>query len=194
MADLILFHHAQGLTEGVLGFADRIREAGHTVTVPDMYAGATFQSLAAGVAHAESLGFDEFLTAAADAAAGLPERLVYAGFSLGALAAHRLAQTRPGALGALLYHHGDVPMNTFGDSWPAGVDVQIHLNENDEWRRPGVAEEFVGNVRRTARAQLFLYTGSSHLFTDSSLSDYDPASTTEVLKRSRDFLDGRMVG
>ncbi|MGH9303686.1 MAG: dienelactone hydrolase family protein, partial [Acidimicrobiales bacterium] len=37
MAEVILFHHAQGLTAGVQHFADRLRAAGHHVTAPDLY-------------------------------------------------------------------------------------------------------------------------------------------------------------
>jgi dienelactone hydrolase len=39
MAEVGLFHHVQGLTPGVLAFADRLREAGHTVTAPDLFDG-----------------------------------------------------------------------------------------------------------------------------------------------------------
>ena len=132
MADLMLFHHAQGRTDGIEAFADQLRRAGHQVTVPDLYDGATFGTIAEGVAHAEDVGFDNIIDAGVAAAEKLPAASVYGGFSLGALVAHKLAQTRPGALGALLYHHGDVPITTFGESWPTGVDVQIHVNEHDE--------------------------------------------------------------
>lgn len=106
MTDVVLFHHAQGLTAGVHAFADHLRGAGHTVTVPDLYAGVTFDSLAAGVAHARDIGMDEIIARGAAAVAGVPDHVVYAGFSLGAMPAQKLAQTRPGALGAIIYHGG----------------------------------------------------------------------------------------
>jgi hypothetical protein len=66
------------------------------------------------------------------AAAGeLPSELVYAGFSLGVLPAQMLAQTRPGATGALLFE-ACVPVSEFGGTWPPEVPVQIHGMDADE--------------------------------------------------------------
>ena len=101
MAELILFHHAQGLTAGVARFADLIREAGHAVHTPDLYDGETFPDIPSGVAHAEAIGFEVVIERGSAAAAELPRDLVYAGFSLGVLPAQKLAQTRSGARGAL---------------------------------------------------------------------------------------------
>jgi dienelactone hydrolase len=188
MADLMLFHHAQGRTDGIEAFADQLRRAGHQVTVPDLYDGATFGTIEEGVAHAEDVGFDNIIDAGVAAAKMLPAGSVCGGFSLGALVAHKLAQTRPGILGALLYHHGDVPITTFGESWPAGVDVQIHVNEHDEWAELDTVRDFVARAKARADAELFLYAGSTHLFTDSSLSDYERESTELVLQRTLEFL------
>lgn len=189
MAEVMLFHHVQGLTPGVRAFADDLRAAGHRVTSPDLFGGATFDTIEEGADHAHAIGFEALLRAASDAAAQARAETVYAGFSLGALAAHRLAQTRRGATGALLYHHGDVPLATFGETWPPGVDVQIHLAEDDEYREPGVAEDFVEQVAVVAAAELHLYPGSVHLFTDSSLSGYEPESARLVMERTLEFLD-----
>ena len=121
MTHVLVFHHALGLTEGIDAFAGELRAAGHVVDTPDLFDGKTFTSLDDGVAHAESLGFENLLAAGTALASEHPAAVVYAGFSLGALIAHHLAQTRPGGLGALLYHYGDVPPTMFGDSWPSGV-------------------------------------------------------------------------
>jgi dienelactone hydrolase len=187
MVDLVLFHHAQGLTEGIRAFVDRLRAAGHRVSVPDLYDGATFGSVEEGVAHAEDLGFDKIINAGVAVAEPLPTHIVYAGFSLGALPAQKLAQTRPGALGALIYH-GDVPFTTFGESWPIGVDLQVHANEHDDWCDMGIARDLVEQVGTRARAELFVYPGSTHLFTDSSLPEYEPESAALVMQRTLDFL------
>ncbi len=189
MAELILFHHVLGLTEGVRDFAGRLQAEGHSVVVPDLFDGRTFDSITDGVAHTESVGFAEILSAAGDVAETRPEAKVYAGFSLGALAAHKLAQTRSGTKGALLYHHGDVPVDVFGASWPNGVDLQIHLSQDDEFREAGVAEAFIEAAAQSARASLFLYAGSEHLFTDSTLSGYDADATAQVVERSLELLD-----
>ena len=188
MAELVLFHHAQGLTNGVEAFAEQLRAAGHQVTVPDLFDGATFETVDEGVAHAERLGIDNVIASGVSVAENLPERIVYAGFSLGALLAHKLAQTRSGALGALLYHHGDVPLTAFAESWPAEVDLQVHVNEHDQWCELDIVQEFVQQANDRARAELFLYPGSTHLFVDSSLPDYEQASAELVLRRTLGFL------
>lgn len=191
MTHVALFHHAQGLTDGVVAFADRLRGQGHVVTTPDLYDGTTLADMGDGLAHAETIGFENILARGDAEADRLSEDTVYAGFSLGALVAHRLAQTRPGALGALLYHHGDVPMATFAEVWPSAVDVQIHVSEDDEYLEREVVEDFVEQAGRQAVAELFLYPGSSHLFTDSSLAGYQSGSTELVLERTLQFLARR---
>ncbi|MDQ4057598.1 MAG: dienelactone hydrolase family protein [Actinomycetota bacterium] len=188
MTDVILFHHAIGLTDGVNDFADKLRAAGHTVNVPDFFDGATFQTIDEGVAYAESVGFEEIVARAIEAAEPIPLRVVYAGFSLGAMPAQKLAQTRPGALGALLFHGGDVPSSTFGTSWPESVGLQVHVSEGDEWLELDVAHELVAEA---ASGELFLYPGSAHLFTDSSLAEYEEEATALVLERTLGFLAER---
>src|SRR2546430_10835369 len=103
MAEVLLFHHAQGQTAGFHAFADELRRAGHTVHTPDLFDGRTFGSIEEGMGYAQELGFPgEVLGRGARAVEGLPNELVYAGFSLGVLPAQMLAQTRPGARCALL--------------------------------------------------------------------------------------------
>ena len=121
MAEVLLFHHAQGLTPGVRAFADDLRAAGHTVHTPDLYDGRTFPTLDEGLAHAGEIGFENILERGIREADALPAELVYAGFSLGEMAAQKLAQTRPGARGALLFY-SCIPISgdwAFGP-WPAG--------------------------------------------------------------------------
>ena len=189
MSRIVQFHHAQGLTDGVVAFADRLRNAGHEVMLPDLFEGATFATLDEGVAAVEAIGFESILDTAVSMGSPGPHEVFYAGFSLGALVAHKLAQTNPGAKGALLYHYGDVPVERFGDAWPGGVSVQFHISEQDEWREDGVVEEFVSRVGEVATAELFEYPGSAHLFTDSSLAEYQPESASLVLGRTLAFLD-----
>jgi dienelactone hydrolase len=189
MTDVLLFHHVQGLTEGVEAFADQLRAAGHEVTAPDLFGGAIFATIDEGMAHVRNVGPENITAAGAEVADALPARIVYAGFSLGAMMAHEFAQTRPRALGALLYHHGDVPVDAFADTWPIGVDVQIHVAEQDEFYEPDVVEEFVQVAGANAEARLFLYPGSAHLFTDSSLPEFEPDSAALVMQRTLDFLN-----
>src|SRR3954465_3412074 len=130
MTEVVLYHHVRGLPEGVQSFADELREAGHTVHTPDLFDGRSFASIEEGMAYAEELGFPgEILARAEQAAAALPAGLVYAGFSLGVVPAQKLAQSRPGARGALLFY-ACVPTEFFGP-WPPDVPVQIHGMDAD---------------------------------------------------------------
>jgi dienelactone hydrolase len=187
VAEVLLFHHAQGQTPGFLAFADELRAAGHVVHAPDLYDGNTFTDLDEGVGYAKQVGFDTIGERGRRAAEGMPNELVYAGFSLGVLPAQALAQTRPGAAGALLFSAA-FPASEFGGSWPTGVPLQIHMMEGDEWALEDLpaARELVNTVER---AELFLYAGDRHLFADSSLPDYDPAAATLLEQRVLSFLD-----
>ena len=192
MVEVLLFHHAQGQTEGFLAFADRLREAGHTVHTPDVYDGRTFDTLDAGIGHAKEIGFEAVFERGLRAADDLPEELVYAGFSLGAMPAQSLAQNRPGARGALLLE-ACVPPGEFGSAWPEGVPVQIHGMDAD----PFFAEEGAdldaarALVASTDQAELFLYSGDQHLFADASLPSYDAAAAELLVQRVLDFLSSR---
>ena len=189
MAEMMLFHHAQGQTNGFLAFADELREAGHTVHAPDLYEGRTFDDLDEGVAHAgKEVGFGEILRRGTAAAEELPADIVYAGFSLGAMPAQSLAQTRPGTRGALLYSAA-LPPSEFGGPWPEGVPLQIHMMDADPWGeedRP-VAETLVAETG--GAAELFLYPGTGHLFADPSLKDYDEEAAGLLKQRTLVFLD-----
>jgi dienelactone hydrolase len=188
VAEVLLFHHAQGLTAGCLAFADELRAAGHVVHTPDLYDGKTFTDLDEGVGYAKEVGFDTIGERGRAAAEGLPNEVVYGGFSLGAMPAQELAQTRPGVKGALLFH-GCVPPSEFGGAWPEDVPLQIHLMEEDEWALEGdldVARELDQTVES---AELFLYPGDRHLFADNRLPDYDESAATLLKQRVLSFLD-----
>ena len=189
MAEIALFHHAQGLTDGVGAFADRLRAAGHTVHTPDLYEGRTFATLEEGLDHARSIGFDNLLDAGVAAGEALPAEVVYAGFSLGVMPAQKLAQTRAGAKGALLFD-GCIPVSEFGEAWPAGVPVQVHGMDNDPFfaEEGGDIDAARELVASTDQAELFLYPGNVHLFADSSLPGYDQAAAALMLGRVLDFL------
>jgi dienelactone hydrolase len=188
VAELLLFHHAHGQTDGFVAFADELRAAGHLVHAPDLYDGKTFAELADGVAYAKEVGFDVIIERGAAAAEELPAEIVYAGFSLGVLPAQMLAQTRPGARGALLLN-ACVPTSEFDSPWPAGVPVQIHAMDADEWfeEDAAAAQELVDEAES---AELFLYPGDGHLFADSSLSDFDEEAAALLKKRILVFLEG----
>ena len=184
MAEILLFHHALGLTVGCLSFADGLRAAGHTVHAPDLYDGRIFSRLEQGVGYARQVGFGTIIERGRLFADGLPNAIVYAGFSLGVMPAQSLAQTRHGAKGALLFH-SCVPLAEFGGRWPTGVPLQIHTMEDDDWGDVDVARDLAATIEG---AELFLYPGDRHLFTDSGLPDYDEAAATLLRQRVRAFL------
>ncbi len=192
MAEVVLFHHVQGLTPGVVAFADGLRAAGHTVHAPDLFDGHTFDSLEEGSQFAGQVGFGEITARGVRAAGPLPRDVVYAGFSLGVLPAQKLAQTRDGARGALLIH-ACIPVSEFGAAWPGQVPVQVHATEDDPFFAED-AEAARALVTEAADAELFLYPGDRHLFADPSLPSHDPDATTLLTRRAVEFLgavDGR---
>ncbi|MFD7483318.1 dienelactone hydrolase family protein [Streptomyces mirabilis] len=190
MAEVLLFHHAQGLTPGVHAFAESLRGAGHAVHVPDLYEGRVFENLEEGAAHAQGIGFGTLVERGRAAAAELPAELVYAGFSLGVLPAQYLAQTRTGAKGALLFH-SCVPTSEFGGDWPRQVPVQIHGMEADEYFvDEGDLDAARALVESAPAAELFLYPGKQHLFADNSLPSYDEHAATLLTRRVLALLDG----
>lgn len=188
MAEVLLFHHAQGLTRGIGGFADQLRDAGHTVHVPDLFDGQVFATLPEGAEYAAKVGFGTVIERGRAAAAELPAELVYAGFSLGVLPAQMLAQTRPGGRGALLFE-ACVPVSEFGGTWPAGVPVQVHGMEEDEFfAGEGDIDAARALLQAAPDAELFLYPGNRHLFADSSLPSYDEPAATLLTQRVLGFL------
>jgi len=187
MTVVVLFHHALGLTPGIGLFADELRRAGHTVYTPDLFDGRTFATLVDGVKYAEDIGFGAVIERGARAVEKLPTNVVYAGFSLGVLPAQMLAQTRPGARGALLYY-SCVPVSEFG-VWPDGVPVQIHGMDADPiFVGDGDVEAARGLVASTALGQLFLYPGDQHYFLDSTLPSYNADAAVLVMQRSLALL------
>lgn len=191
MAEVLLFHHAQGQTAGFLAFADTLRGAGHTVHTPDLYDGRTFDSIEDGVRFARSVGFGELMERGTREADQLPHELVYAGISLGVMPAQNLAQTRPGARGALLLS-ACLPVSEFGSSWPAGVPVQVHAMDADPFFvEDGDLDAARALVESTEQAELFLYPGSQHLFADASLAAYDKDAAALMTDRVLSFLSTR---
>ena len=191
MAEVVLFHHALGLTPGIVAFADELRRAGHTVHTPDLFEGRTFATIEEGVGHAGELGWGEVMERGVRAVEGLPADLVYAGFSLGEVVAQKLAQTRDGARGALLFY-SCLPVSEFGSAWPDGVPLQVHGMDADPF--------FVGEgdidaaralVKEAEDAELFLYPGDQHYFADSTLPSYDANAAALLTERVLSFLSTR---
>jgi dienelactone hydrolase len=182
VAEVVVFHHALGLTAPVRRFADGLGAAGHTVHAPDLYDGRTFDRIDDGMAHADELGGPLGIVDRARAAVeSLPREAVYVGFSLGVLSAQALAQTRPGARGAVLCYSA-LPLGEWGDNWPAtwpdGVPLQLHILDGDEDFE--VARRLAATV---PGAELFVYAGGEHYF-----AEHDDQAAALLLERVLDFL------
>ena len=185
MAEIVLFHHAGGLTDGVLSFAQTLRGAGHTVHAPDLFDGRTFDDVKDGVAFAQSLGEETFAQKAAEVLAPLGADLVYGGMSMGAARAAEQVLERPGAKGAF-FLYGAVAPSWWESTWPEGVPTQAHTTEGDEWRELDAEEEYVA----IPGAELFVYPGSGHLFAEPGHPDYDEAAASLATERVLAFLEG----
>ena len=188
MAEIALFHHAQGLTAGVTAFADELRKAGHVVHSPGLFDGRIFDEIEQGMMFVNELGFGEVIKRGEQAVQNLPSDLVYAGFSLGVVSAQKLAQTRPGARGALLFY-SCVPVSEFGQAWPKALPVQIHGMDADPiFVGEGDIDAARALIAQAERGELFLYPGDQHYFADSSLPSYDAVATELLLTRVLKFL------
>jgi dienelactone hydrolase len=184
MADVIVLHHAMGLTAGVQAFADRLAAAGHRVMVPDLYEGEAFGNVDDGVAHAEAIGFDTVIDRGVAAAAALDDPFVTIGFSLGVLPAQNLAQTHRRAAGAVLCHAA-IPLGTFADTWPDGVPLHLHNARGDGW---GDFDEAAALAAAVPGAVLFEYDTTRHLVADSSTDDYDAEIAEQIIDRTLALL------
>lgn len=188
MAEILLFHHAMGLTKGICTFAGELKERGHTVHVPDLFDGRLFTTIEGGIAYVKEIGFEEVMRRGVRVASGLPNEIVYAGFSLGVVAAQKLAQTREGARGALFFC-SCVPPAMFGSPWPADLPVQIHGMDADPYFvDEGDMEAARELVASANHAELFVYPGNQHYFADSSLPSYDADATALLMQRVLEFL------
>lgn len=189
MTEIVLFHHVQGLTDGVRAFAGELSARGHAVHTPDLFEGKTFGTIDEGLAHVREVGFSAVLQRGIDAAAGLPGDVVYAGFSLGVMPAQRLVQTSPEALGGLFFS-GFVTPDDLGSPWRDDVPVQVHAMDQD----PFFVDEGDIDAARAVQAEhsnleIVLYPGAGHLFADSTSPDYDSESAALLLDRSDTFLN-----
>jgi len=194
MAEVVLFHSVLGLRPGVTA-AERLRAVGHEVNTPDLYDGEVFDDLDEGMRKEDALGYREIARRAREAVAGLPEGLVYAGFSMGVTHAEVLAAERPGAMGAVLMA-GAVPVEALGEyfgieRWPEGVPVQVHYAADDPWVEADGEVAPLGEAVRRAGATFeeYVYPGSGHLFADPDLSEYDHASSEKMWRRVLAFLE-----
>ena len=184
MAEMLLFHHAHGLTDGLGALSDRLRAGGHVVHTPDSYAGVTFLRLDEGIAHAQRIGHDAIEDVARRAAREHPAADVMVGFSLGAFPAQLLAQELRRVRGCALMG-GALPPESLRGEWRHEVALQVHAAEPDEWVDE---DEIQGLMSHAPHAELFRYPGRRHMFIDPSCADYDADAADAFEDRLTDWL------
>lgn len=189
MAEIVIFHHTLGLTEGVLDIARTISAAGHKVHTPDLFEGRRFNAIEDGVAFARETGVGAIMQRGIDFAEKLPSDLVYMGFSLGVMPAQSLAQTRSGARGAI-FVDACLPVSEFSETWPTGLPVQVHgMSADPFFRDDSDLDAAKALVAETVAGELFLYDGSTHLFADRTVAGYDAEADAQFRERVLAFLD-----
>ena len=183
MADVVLFHHAQGLTAGCRAFAEELRAAGYVVHTPDLYDGHTFETLTDGMAYAEQVGFGSIIErgeAAVAFARPRPRlRRVLARRAAGAETGPDPPRGARRGVHARLHTAGGVRALAGG---ARGADSR------DGGRRAGRRRCRARAGRDGRRRRAVPVPGRRHLFTDSSLPAYDAEATALVLERVRGFL------
>ncbi|WP_184348280.1 dienelactone hydrolase family protein [Streptomyces olivoverticillatus] len=184
---IVLFHSAYGPRPAVHAAAERLREAGYEVHVPDLYDGRTAETVEEGMAIKDEIGRDELLRRAVTAVAPLSERgLVYAGFSLGGSIAQNLALGDDRARGLLLLHGtSDLPDDAAVDELP----VQLHVADPDPFEPHDWLNAWYLRMQRAgADVEVHRYRGAGHLFTDPDLPDYDEEAAEAAWRVALGFL------
>lgn len=186
MAEILLFHHAHGLTEGLRFLARRLEAAGHVVHTPDLYSGRQFTRLDEGVAFAGTVGHDAIEEVARRAAREHPEADTVIGFSLGCFPAQLLAQEWRRVRRCALVSGALDPKGLTG-AWRHDVALTLHIADPDDWVDEADVVELLAF---SPSAHVHRYPGKRHLFTDPSTADYDADAADVFEERLIEWLAG----
>lgn len=191
MSQILLFHHALGLTDGVRALAEKIEAGGHTVHLPDLYDGRCFTTGQDGLAYLREVGMEQIVARGVAAAAEHRQASVVAGISMGARPAFKAAQTVP-AFRACITMSAALPLNAYAPLWMPHVALQVHLAAQDLWVQEEdlpLARSYAGSAERPeGPADLFEYDTAGHLFMDSTTAEYDAGLTDLMVQRIHELL------
>lgn len=183
--DILVLHSVIGLSQGIFDAIERLTHGPYRVHAPDLYDGRAAVSIEEGFRIRREVGNDVVIARASQAAARLPPGSVYAGFSMGASIAARLAKADPSAAAVVMFH--DVCSS---EDWNSETSVQVHIADPDPWVPPGAAVAFSEEVSRLGPpADAFLYPGVGHLFSEPDVLDYDAAAAELAWNRTLTYLD-----
>ncbi|WP_330181267.1 dienelactone hydrolase family protein [Nocardia sp. NBC_01503] len=183
MVTIALFHSVYGLRSVETEAGGRLRDLGHEVHVPDLYAGQVASTLEAGFALKDRIGWGTIVARALEALAGLPDTTVLAGFSMGCGIIEDVLPSRPAAAGVLLIHAlADIPLETH-------AGVQVHIAEPDVFvSAERLAAWRAAALRHGTAATVHTYPGAGHFYTDNTLPDFDPHANELTWQRTIEFL------
>lgn len=184
MAQIVLFHHSQGLTEGLRFLARRLEAVGHRVHTPDFFSGKVFSRPDEGLAFAGMVGHDAMEELAKRTAREHKGVDTVIGFSLGAFAAQLLAQEVRSVQRCVLVGGALDPRELQGD-WRHGVALSIHLAQPDDWINH---DDLDALIKRAHQAEVHTYRGVGHMFADPSHPDYDADAADLFEERLVDWL------
>ncbi|MCR6485976.1 dienelactone hydrolase family protein [Amycolatopsis sp. OK19-0408] len=185
MADIVVFHSVLGLRPAELEFAERLREAGHRVTTPDLYDGRTTPAIDEGFALMRAVGWETISGRALDAVRDLPAATVLVGVSMGAGVVEDVLPRRPDAAAAVLLHAvGNLPTGL-----RAGFPVQVHVADPDPTTPPAqLAAWQAAATRSGADAEVFRYPGAGHFYLDAHGPEHDAPAAELTRERVAEFL------
>lgn len=185
MAEIVVFHSVLGLRPVELGFADRLRAAGHRVTTPDLYGGSTAATLEEGFALKDRVGWATITRRAHEAVRDLPAETVLAGVSMGAGVVQEVLPGRPAAAGVLLLH----ALGALPASARPGLPVEVHVADPDPMAPPAQVALWREAAARTgADARVHTYPGIGHFYTDAEGPDFDERAAALTWDRVAEFL------
>ena len=158
-----------------------MRADGHRVTLPDLFDGATSESVEGGFAIQERVGWETMMARARAAAEPLPAETALAGVSAGAQVAGTLWLERPAAEGCSC---------CMGRA-RSGRRVEAHLAEPEPYDDEDYLQWWAEGMRSAGLDfTLYRYPGAGHYFTDPSLPDHDAAAAALAVERALAFLRG----
>lgn len=172
MAQLLLIHHALGLTHAVRRLAAAWRDAGHEVSTPDLYDGNVFETIPEGLAYAKSVGSESLSAKGEDAAGDLAPGFVVCGISMGVIPSMRIGVSDD-AVNGVVAVGSCLPGEFLEAPWPRSVPLRIIASKDDPFfRDEGDLEAAQELVATAADVRLKLMPGTEHLFMEAS----DPLS------------------
>ncbi len=189
---LLLLHSWWGLDSGVRRMADRISDEGHTVLVPDLLTGETFDEAADAEAHLKSLDVDRLasLTQASvhlvrEKGADRDAPVSIVGLSMGASLGLWASIRIPDAVSRVVSFYGTQTIDFTG----ARAAYQLHFADTDELVDSDEASFMEATIGLSGlEVESHSYPGTSHWFFEPERPNYDHGAAEQAWERMVRFL------